>query len=504
MLDLHKSYACKSILAMNILEEIIEGMNKDEVRSFKLLASRIEYGFDRKDIQLFSILRKDYSKKKEDQIIERIYKQAKRNTYYRLRNRLHAHLNKSLILHHFENDEELSVLLHLSLYRLFFKKGNLNVARFYLSKAERKSMELEKFDWLDMIYTEFIKLSNEQADINPEVYVQQQIKNSEQLHQLREIDHILATVTYRLRISQNFSGNDISLIHLLERTVRDFSCNKKLVMSVSLQLRLAEAVSKVLLQKHDYKALADYLISTRKKFEKGNIFTKQSHHTKLTLLTYLINALYFIGKHELSLNYAELLYGAMLEHDKYLFDRYLIFYYNTKVINYSAFDKPKAIALLEELKATKAKLGYYEFYVYLNLAVLYFDTAQFDKSIRHVLKAYLFDSFSKADDVFQLKVAIAELMIRTELKETDVVKLRIRQIEKDFSNVLNGENQKRECEMLAIMKQMVGKNSRTANEKLRLQMATFLKKTARNYSDEAEILKYNGWVKSKIETIQNR
>lgn len=202
------------------------------------------------------------------------------------------------------------------------------------------------------------------------------------------------------------------------------------MLSTSLQLRLAEAVSKTLLQKHDYKALADYLIPALKKFEKEKFFTKQNHNTKLTLLTYLINSLYFNGKHEQSLKYTEQLHAAMLEHNKILYERYLIFYYNTKVINYSAFDKPKAISILEELKISKAQIGYYEFYVYLNLGILYFDTAQFEKSIRHVLKAYLFDSFEKADDTFKLKVAIAELIIRTELKESDVVKQRIRQIEK--------------------------------------------------------------------------
>lgn len=483
---------------MDIIEEIIEGMDKNEVRNFKLLASRIEYGFDRKDIQLFNILRKDYSKKQEEQIIQRIYKQVKKNTYYRLRNRLHTHLNKTLLLHHFENDEELSVLFNLSLYRLFFKKGKLKVAKFYLTKAERKSIELEKFDWLDMIYTEFIKLSNEMADINPEVYVKQQIQNSIQLNKLREIDHILANITYRLRISQNFSGNDKSLIQLLEKTVRDFSRDKKIVLSTSLQLRLAEAVSKTLLQKHDYKALADYLIPALKKFEKEKFFTKQNHNTKLTLLTYLINSLYFNGKHEQSLKYTEQLHAAMLEHNKILYERYLIFYYNTKVINYSAFDKPKAISILEELKISKAQIGYYEFYVYLNLGILYFDTAQFEKSIRHVLKAYLFDSFEKADDTFKLKVAIAELIIRTELKESDVVKQRIRQIEKDFTETLKQENQKREREMLSIIKQMAGKKSLNENQKLQKQISSFIKNVSKNYSDEAEILKYNQWLKSKL------
>lgn len=483
---------------MNILEEIIQGMDKDEVRNFKLLTAKIEYGFDRKDIKLFDMLRKSPKKMEEERIIRRLYKQAKRNPYYRLRNRLHDQLNKSLLLHHFESDDDLTILFWLSLFRLFFKKKQLKVAKYYLLKAERQSIHLEKFDMLDIIYSEFIRLSNEIADIDPELYVKKQRQNWDQLNKLREIDQILASMTYRLRVSQNFADNDQSLIQLMEKTIRDFSPRGIESMSTTLQLRMAEAVSKTLLQKHDYTALGIYIISTLKKFKKKKFFNPQNHHIKLTLLTYLINSLYYEGKFAASLKYAEELHSAMLEYDRMHYNRYLIFYYNAKVINYSAIDRTRAISLLEELKQSKTPLGYYEFYIYLNLALLYFEEKQFDKAIRHVLKAYLFESFEKSDNIFKLKVALAELIIRSDLGENAMVKHRIRQIKKDFPKILSDQAHLREKNLVEIIYQLSGSKKLRENKKLQNKIHAFLEATPKNYNSENEVIKYNSWLESKL------
>lgn len=52
--------------------------------------------------------------------------------------------------------------------------------------------------------------------------------------------------------------------------------------------------------------------------------------------------------------------------------------------------------------------------------------------------------------------------------------------------------------MLSIIKQMAGKKSLNENQKLQKQISSFIKNVSKNYSDEAEILKYNQWLKSKL------
>ena len=53
------------------------------------------------------------------------------------------------------------------------------------------------------------------------------------------------------------------------------------------------------------------------------------------MLTYLINSLFYNKKIDVSLEYVEKLKSAMSEYNKLLYDKYLFYYYNSLVINYT-------------------------------------------------------------------------------------------------------------------------------------------------------------------------
>lgn len=302
------------------------------------------------------------------------------------------------MLQHYD-DEELLVIFHLlTVVRIYISKNQYQLAFHFLRKAEQKAQKTENHEILDIIYGEFIRLSNELLVINPETYVSLRRKNSETLNRLRQMDDLLAIVSYRLKITQNFGEKQNSLMGILEETTNSFMQDAALAASPRFRFKLYSLVSQMLLQKQDYLSLEAYLKKTFAEFSNEQLFNRNNHEIKLQMLTYMVNSLFKIGKVEESLQYSGLLHEAMQEFNNLHFERFEIFYYNALVNNYSTFDIPKAISILQDLLQNKnlRKVPFYELFVYLNLATSYFDLKQYNQAIRHLSKAYLIDSYKKS------------------------------------------------------------------------------------------------------------
>ena len=120
---------------MNILQNIIAVMNKEEIRHYKLFINRTEKKGERKDELLFDYTRKNLEFYNENKIAKILYSSEDKNALYRLKNRLHEDLGRSLLAQHY-NDNELTVIANnILLSRLFQQKGQFEIANFYLSKA---------------------------------------------------------------------------------------------------------------------------------------------------------------------------------------------------------------------------------------------------------------------------------------------------------------------------------------------------------------------------------
>lgn len=486
---------------MDILNQVIGRMNKEDIRHYKLYASRMEYSHDRKDISLFDHIREEGENYTESAAIKKFYPPYNRNAYYRLKHRLLQVLNKSLLLQYVESQDEIFIHALFGLYKHQFNQNNFSVARYYLKKAESKAIAIEYFEMLDIIYSEYIRLSNTLVNINPEDYIEKRQNNYEKLSKLREIDQVLAAINYRIKLSQNFSS-DTSLIKLLEKTLKEFSSDKELSKSAQFQFRMINAVSRTLLQKHEYKTLEKYLLTAFKNFQKKRMFNKSTHENKLEMLTFIVNTLFKNKKYKESLEWSEKLRTGMEEHNRLLYNKYLVFYYNALTINYSVVNPDKAIELLEELKSGTVlkSIPFYEIFVYLNLAIFYFDKKNYDKSIRHIIKMGLLDSYKKTDDGLKLKIAVCELMIRYELKEIDTITYRLVQMKNDFKDLLKEDNYSREKNMLTMIELLSKSISKNQGEKLKLMMKEFIQK---DKDADNDVIKYVPWLKGKLESIKD-
>lgn len=482
---------------MDVLHQIIEGLSKEEIRFYKLFAHRQQAGDDRKDLRLLDMLRKQSGD--DDTLFRKLYPDGDKNAYYRLRNRLIEDINRSLHLQHYQDDELLQLLHLYTMVRLFSSKGQHSLAVHFLKKAEQKAIKAEHLELLDLIYGEFIRLSHELLIIDPEQYIRLRQENQEALRRLREMDDLLAVVSYRLKITQNFDDKENSLTAILERATSGFSQDTSLLHSARFRIKLYSLVSQMLLQKKDYPELEKYLLKTYDTFCADHIFTRNTHETRLQMLTYLVNCLFKNGKVKASLAYAEMLREAMDAFNQLHFDKYEIFYYNALVNNYSTFDIPRAIEILQQMlqARTLKKNPFYELFVYLNLATSYFDLKQYSQAIKSLSKVYLLDAWEKADASVGFRVAMAELIIRHELGDMEFWHYRRDQLLRLFSDRFQNTEHQKERELLALMEQAAPLEEKLRSRKMRPALEAYLHRW-KHTEQEGEIIRYLPWIQDKL------
>lgn len=484
---------------MDTLNQIINGLNKEELRFFRIYAGRVTNTQPRKDIELFDMIRQLGSSFTDEAACDRLYPGGNKNPYYRLKNRLITDLCKSLTVQHFDEDDLIHAQNLLNLARFFHYRNSYELSNHFLKKAEKKALCLEQFELLDIIYSEYIRLSHETVSIDPETYMVKRRENAVKLKELRAIDDILATVKYKLKVSQNFDPGKNPVMDMLQETVDGLTETDRIKESPVLRFRIYQAVSQILLQQHDYQNLEDYLLKTYQEFTNENLFGRSNHQTKLQMLTYLVNSLFKNGKGGLSLSYAEQLHVAMKEFDKLHYDRFHFFYYNALIFNYSESDPEKAISLLIELQNTDRmkQATFYVLFVYLNLSVLYYKVKDYRASIRHLNKLFLHDSYKNADPSLKFSITIAEMQIRMELDDSDFLSYRLDQVRKDHSSELKASQNQRSKAVLDLIEDIALKGQSPKTSEFSKRIKAFVS-TVNPESEESELITYNEWIDQKI------
>lgn len=485
---------------MDILREIITNLNKEEVRFFKMYTQRITTEQERKDLKLFDFVRKNGPQYEEDVIFDALYPSKSKNAFYRLKNRLAEDITKSLTLQHYDDDDEVLVYHLISTVKHYHKKGAFKLCSNYLKKAEKLATEIEAYDLLDIVYSEHIKLAQDFVKINPEPIIQKRKENQTLLNTLRAMDDVLAMVIYKTKTTQNFHSKQNPIIPLLEQTVNEVLEEQHLQKSPKLRFKIYRSVSQILLQRREYKTLEEYLLNTIRDFTKEGLFNKNTHESKLQMLTYLVNSLHINGKNKDSLAYAEELKKSMDEFDGFKREKYTFFYYNALVNNYALIDKRKAIEVLLKLKNSNwlSKTPYYEVFVLSNLAILHFDLAEFKQSIKNIAKLYQLDGYKNTDEEYKFKTEVAELIIRYELGDFDFLEYRIKQLKKDFKKPLLSPENSRELQLIQIIEQLIRSTNIRGNKSLSSAISLFIENENQEQNTQSEMINYKNWLSSKI------
>jgi hypothetical protein len=488
---------------MQILNELTTSLSKEEVRYFKLFLSKYTTGDARKDEGLFDYMRKAADNYSDDVAMGKLYADGNTSAFYRLKNRVISNLSKSLVLQYIDEDDNIAYQ-YLQMAKFCLGKRLFQPALYYLKRAEKQSATIENFELLDIIYGEYIRLSREVSGIDPESYIEKRRTNSERLSELRRIDDIVSVVSHKLKLGQNFSAGQEPVVKLLEKITKTYSANNPAVeSSPRLMVGMFRAVTQILLQKHDYLALEQYVADAEIKFTGMQLFAKGYKEMYLQMLVYRINALLKMRNFDKAKQLAKTLQAALtggsggpgLSYTNF-FNKYIFFYYNAMVNIYSETDIDKAIKEIEfmQTQTNLKKLDFYALFVPLNLAILWYGKENYRQSVKYFNELYQTDGYAKSAADLQLKIAVAELIVRFEMADFDYLQYRIAQVRKTFKEQLKQANYTREKEFLAIVSDLTETPLLKSNKKLMARIEAFIKTPE---AADGQVISYTQWLAAK-------
>ncbi len=482
---------------MNILLKTIESLNKEEIRYYKIFSNRTHNEENRKDTILFESIKNNLNDYNEKEIAAKMYGD-KKNNFYQLKNNLLHGINKSIVSQHTNKEDDTSLYNIILLSRIYKRKGDVDLSYHYLKKAEKQANKIESFEILSIIYSEILKLSYELISIDIEKYINRKIENKKKLDLSQEIDITLYSVMYSIKTTQNFSNDTEVNSKALNDIINSITSQKQISKSPKFRIKLFEAISRTFLQKNDFVSLEKYLKSTYKDFIKDKIFNKTNHEQKLMMLTYLTNSLYKNGKMKESLLIAEELNNSMSEFDSFLRNRFLFYYYNALVINYSKLDQEKALEVLNKAKRNKViqSLPTFGSFIYLNMGLIYYDQKKYKTSIKHFSRLILQKDFINLSLQFQLKILISEIIIRYELNQTDLVEEKIKIIKRTYKETIN--HNKREKGIIEIINKLIYCDNLSVNKDLVSEIKRLIERTSSEKAQNIDVINYNDWLLKQI------
>ena len=486
-----------------MLAELIHSLNKEELRFYKLYTQRYATGKDGLGTRLLDLIRKETDEQDEDLIFKKLYGEAgDKNTYYRLKNRLQEDICDTLTLLHFGKEETNDIHRLICVYNILYRKDKFELAYYFLRKAEKRALQANNFELLDMIYTNAVKLSNEIININPEEYVAKQTENALLINRMRQMDQVLAVLNYRIKLTQNFEKGNETLLKLVDKTVKDFAKDKTINENRGFQIKIYRAISQAMVQKQQFKELEIYLLQTYSSFQQKKWFNKDTHDVYLQMLSYIVNAFLAQNKFEEALEYLNILKVGIAEYDNLLYDKYLLLYYNSLIIIYQQKDSNKALLTLNEFEKInrKSKNSFYEQFIIANRALVYFSMDKFDDAIRTLTKLYVSDYYRQADISFKFHIEIAELIMQYEAGDYDTVNKRIKQIKKAYKGLLGNADLKTDKLMIGVIQSLVLTANKKIDSKSLKLVNNLLDELNTNGEGGTHVIKYAVW----LDTLKKR
>lgn len=483
---------------MNVLFEVISHIDK---RALGHLDKRLKTEFAQKDTILYKIF-SEYKSRSGDSKIDdlavrkKVYagKDAGQSSYYRMKNRLVELINIYLNDIEFANHNSTDISNYLNLYKVFFQKGNYKLCKYYLEKAEDQALSSEQFEYLDIIYGLYIQLGKETLYDDPVVYIEKRKANSHLLNKIRQIDDILAVISYRLKATQNL-GEKINISKEVNKTISKFSTDEELLHSVQFKIKMYKTVSQIFVQQKEFVELEKYLTETYSDFEKSKLFNKNTHDTKVEILIYIINTLLVLRKHTQALSFSETLHAALMQYDRILFKKYIYFYYQVRIAAYSTIDPDKAIETINEIINNKSIITnpYWSLLNYSNLAYLHYLKGNYNQVIRNMQKIYVHEFYDKADASLKVPLSVLELITRIDMSDFDSFEYKLPQLKSSLKNEWkNFEGP--EKNILPMIESIGTDPDYIKNKKLKEKAREFIASGI----GVTELFNYNSWLTVKL------
>ena len=278
---------------MDNLKTIIDTFSKEDQREFTAFVKRQRKTKNRKDLELFRILKQNKSYKPKD-IVNLLYPESNNKVaYHALRKRLMRHVTDFVVLKRMEEDSSTtsSIMGLISLARYLFDKGRERLAWMFLNKAEKSALEAEMFDLLNTIYNLQIERSQgEFADDLDEVIAKYEL--NKQKADIDERANIANSVIKQRLERIRLGGQEIDFDQNIQDVLNKYNLTEAVTQRPRLLYNLMSIARSAVLVKKDYYDFAPYIIQQYKQLEKNHGFATSQQYYKLGLLYMIAHVLY--------------------------------------------------------------------------------------------------------------------------------------------------------------------------------------------------------------------
>ena len=488
---------------MDLLLEIIQVLDENDLKKFKVFLKRYRNVKERKDLRLLELLMKN-SKIKRTDLLGALYgKEFSLTAYHATRKRLMRQI--VVFINQFKiNAAKQEEVSEESLYRLslfLFNSSKNEAAWSILSQAEVMALGNENFSLLNLIYS--LQIENSLSEGATEL---EQIIERKKLYQQLSLEDDKANTAYHLiRYHLNKSlieGKEIDIASMIQKVLVENDLAETIAKRPKFICNIISITRSSVLVSKDFYSFEPYIVDKYNDVEKIKSFTKLNHQYKIQLLYMIAHVMYRNKKFFDAMHYLQLMNNAMKEfnnlYHKIFYSKYILLH--SAVLNYSG-NNQKAIDLLEGYLHDKvgSTLQPHDLNTYLNLSTYYFQKGDYSKSIRLFLK--LQQSESKLIKLmgmeWVLKKNIIECINQYELGNTDVVDRMIKSMIVKFEEFLNRPLYKRVKIFLNFVT-MLNNDPSCCNKK------TFINKIESSFDfvgaerEDIQAMTFYAWLKSKI------
>lgn len=444
---------------MDKLQETIATLSLEEVREFKIFINRQKKKKERKDLELFNLFL-DKKILKPHEIIRKFYPDHNRNAYHSIRKRLFRHLTDFILLKQKDNDTSASssVMGMISLSKYLFDKKLNRMAWLYLQKAEEIASTNEQFDLLNTIYNLQVERYYPEFGGDLKTIIKKRNENKKSLDE-DERTIIAKSVIQNELNSIILKGKEINFDQIISRVLKECELTDVIARRPKLLFNIISIVRSAIIANKDYFSFEPYIIGLFKEAEKQFEFSKSSHYYKLSLLYMIAHVLFRNRKFDEAEKYLEKLFEEMQLYNK---SHFHLFYLNhlqlLAVVKSYQGKNGQAISLHEKIIKNSTKLSLKdELNVRLNLAVYYFNNAEYKKAndIFHLYEHSDKWYEKKLGKEWVLRKSVMEIFTQYEIGNDDIALNRIRSLERNFEDFFENISYKRAKVFLGLIKDFI-------------------------------------------------
>ncbi len=482
------------------LTKLIRSLTKEEVRNFKIYTSRFAHkGDEKKLVTLFDAIRKHDRDEYDEKLVNRLFPDSAKNSFYRLKNRLVGEIEESLTQFHKDKDHEFELYRLLQLSKIYAFKSDFEEAKRYLEKAEKLATNSDNYSLLNIVYEKILTLVH-RTDFPTEDYIEKYKENAQLAGLSMQNTIFQADIVKRLRLS-NFSGKESEVVEQFNDHISRLQSENESLNSPEVQLQISAMIRSVFLQQKDFQGLLKYSIDSYEEFKAEGIFGKSNHEKKIVALVWIINAATKAQKPNL-IHYVEELHEALLEYNKLFYDKYIWTYYQSKVIIHTfSREIDAAIELLERVKEENLMKDNtnHLIFTYINLSTLYYFKDNFGEAFSNLAAVILSPDFKELSMEWKLRITLLEIMLRSDNGDIEYAIGRCKEAKRKYKSLLSEEAYQRENQLLKFTSQLLRKPDKINNKVFKEDLERFIAQSTEFEPGSNEAINYSFWLKAKIE-----